>query len=60
MLHGSFVLSNTLLQVTTGFLQMSLELLVLLLQLTHTLSALPPAPRLLLPLRRRAWKQWKT
>lgn len=58
MLHGSFVLSNTVLELTTGFLQVSLELLVFLLQLTDNLGALLPATSLLLPLGQRAWKWW--
>lgn len=58
MLHGSFVLSNAVLKLTTGFLQVSLELLVLLLQFTYSLSALLPATSLILPLAQRAWKKW--
>lgn len=58
MLHGSFVLSNAVLELTTGFLQVSLELLVFLLKFTDKLSALLLATSLLLPLGQRAWKWW--
>lgn len=56
ILHDSFVFPNTVLQLTTGFLQVSLKLLVLLLQFSQSLSAFIPASRCLLPLRQRAWR----
>lgn len=49
------MLSNAVLELTTGFLQVSLELLVFLLQLADSLGALLPAPSL----GQRVWKQWK-
>lgn len=58
-LHGGFVLSDAVLELTTGFLQVPLELLVFLLQLADGLGALLPATSLLHLLGQRAWKQWK-
>lgn len=53
------MLSNAVLQLTTGFLQVSLELLVFLLQLADGLGTLLPATSLLHPLAQRVWKQWE-
>lgn len=53
------MLSNAVLELTTGFLQVSLELLVFLLQLADVLGTLLPATSLLHPLGQRVWKQWE-
>lgn len=54
-LHGALVLLNAELKLPTGFLQVSLELLVFPLQLPNRLRTLFPTPWWLLPLGQRVW-----
>lgn len=53
-LHCSFVLSHAVLKLSTGLLQVSLQLLVLLLQRADRVTAALVAP----VLSQRPWKQW--